>query len=161
MSKQSMNAPLASNEPSQLSWANARAVIKAEMEARDPDYESEYDSDGWNVPEKVKYDCKWCKDGDDTTAPCIHNAARQEEQDQHAIAYAAALAAERAAFEANPYSKGYGPFKEEMIVAHAHCNLKFPARSDEWYAELEKHEVIHKYRAWSWSKMHGSISKGW
>jgi hypothetical protein len=90
------------------------------------------------------------------------DAANRERERQAAIAYADALAAARARIDACPLSrKAYGPFAEDMIIAHAKCSVKFPLYSKEWDAELEKHDVIHLYRQWCWDKSSISISKGW
>lgn len=76
-------------------------------------------------------------------------------------ALADALVAARAAIDGGGgYGRAYGPYLEDMIVAYATCSLKFPFRSKEWEAELETHDVIHRYRAWCWDKA-GNISKGW
>lgn len=178
------HAPLASNEPCKYSWADARAVIEAETEARESDYESDYEHgyccsicDGDDQDEPT-YDCKWCKDGEDTTAPCICNADRREEHarqaeelaaacaqaeiEAEAKKYADALDRQRALFENDPLRrKGYGPFMNDMIIAYAKCDLKFPEGGKDWWNELEKHEVIHQYRGWWFSKISGSISAGW
>ena len=149
MSKQSIDL-------SQHSWAEARAIIKAEMEARDPDdYEhggccSDCDGDH----DEPTYDCSWCKDGEDTTAPCICNADLRDEHEENAMAYAlgmqkyaAALDAARAQIEANPH--GYGPFKEAMTIAYAECNLLHGTNFGmAWHEELEKYDVIRQYRVW-------------
>lgn len=169
-----------SNDLSQYSWEEARAIIKAETEARDPDYESDYEHGGCcsicdgDDQDEPTYDCTWCKDGEDTTAPCIHNADRREEQEQHAAAYAAAcnaqedqneyeaaVAAVRASFDTGLESTGYGPFKEGIIFAIVECNLKFQRYSKEWRAEFDTFEVVKQYRAWCWGKTSGSISQGW
>lgn len=87
---------------------------------------------------------------------------RQEQERQEQERYAVALANARAKIENCALSrKAYGPFMEAMIIAHAKCDLKFPRSSKEWWNELEKHEVIHEYRGWCFSKMPGSISAGW
>ena len=172
------HAPLASNEPCKYSWAEARAAIEAETDARDPDYESDYEHGGCcsecdgDYQDEPTYDCKWCKDGEDTTAPCICNADRREEQEQHAVAYAAcnaqeeneyeaAVAAVRASFETGLERTGYGPFKEGIIFAIVECNFKFARHSKEWYAKFDTFEVVKQYRAWCWGKTSGSISQGW
>jgi hypothetical protein len=117
----------------------------------EPDYESDYE-DGYccsgcereKWEEERTYECFWCKDGEDTTAPCICNADRREEHD-------AALAAARTQIEANPH--GYGPFKEAMINAYAECNLLYGTNfGTAWHDALENYDVIHQYRDWCWYK---------
>jgi hypothetical protein len=83
------------------------------------------------------------------------DAANRERERQ------AAIAAVRASFEHGLERTGYGPFKEDMIIAHAECNLMYPPRTKEWNLKFEKYDVVKDYRAWCWNKMHGSISKGW
>ena len=124
----------------------------------EPDYEDGYCCSGcerekWE--EERTYDCTWCKDGEDTTAPCIHNADLREEYAMvNALGmqeYAAALATAREQIEANPH--GYGPFKEAMINAYAECNLLYGTNfGTAWYDALEKYDVIHQYRDWCWYK---------
>jgi cell division protein FtsN len=97
----------------------------------------------------------------DPTSPSLASAHATQEREQQA-AYADALASARARIDACPLSrKAYGPFAEDMIIAHAKCSVKFPLYSKEWDAELEKHDVIHLYRQWCWDKSSISISKGW
>jgi len=88
-----------------------------------------------------------------TSLASAHAAQEAERQ--------AAIAAVRAAFEHGLERTGYGPFKEDMIIAHAECNLMYPPRTKEWNLKFEKYDVVKDYRAWCWSKMYGSISKGW
>ena len=83
------------------------------------------------------------------------DAANRERERQ------AAIAAVRASFEHGLERTGYGPFKEDMIIAHAECNLMYPPHTKEWNLKFEKYDVVKDYRAWCWNKMHGSISKGW
>ncbi len=83
------------------------------------------------------------------------DAVKREEERQ------AAIAAVRAAFEHGLERTGYGPFKEDMIIAHAECNLMYPPHTKEWNLKFEKYDVVKNYRAWCWSKHTGSISKGW
>jgi hypothetical protein len=73
----------------------------------------------------------------------------------------AAIAAVRASFEHGLERTGYGPFKEDMIIAHAECNLMYPPHTKEWNLKFDKYDVVKDWRAWCWSKMNGSISKGW
>ena len=83
------------------------------------------------------------------------DAANRERERQ------AAIASVRAAFEHGLERTGYGPFKEDMIIAHAECNLMYPPHTKEWNLKFDKYDVVKNYRAWCWNKMHGSISKGW
>jgi len=88
-------------------------------------------------------------------AEAEEQAWQEEHQRQDAIA------AVRASFETGLASIGYGPFKEDIIIAHAECNLKFLPHTKEWNLEFDKYDAVKDWRAWCWSKMHGSISKGW
>jgi len=83
------------------------------------------------------------------------DAANRERERQ------AAIAAVRASFEHGLERTGYGPFKEDMIIAHAECNLMYPPHTKEWNLKFDKYDVVKEWRAWCWNKMHGSISKGW
>jgi len=83
------------------------------------------------------------------------DAANRERERQ------AAIAVVRASFEHGLERTGYGPFKEDMIIAHAECNLMYPPHTKEWNLKFDKYDVVKNYRAWCWNKMHGSISKGW
>ena len=172
MSKQSNDLP-------QHSWAEARAIIKAEMESNESEHEYGYccsDCEG-DHHEEPAYDCMWCKDGEDTTAPCIHNAERREQQEQDAAAYAAACTAQeekddqeeyaaalmkvRAEIESLP-AKTYGPFKEGIIIAETECNLIYGTkRTKEWYAAYDTYEAVNQWRGWCFNKMPSSISSGW
>jgi hypothetical protein len=95
----------------------------------------------------------------DPTSPAYSSAsahaANRERERQ------AAIAAVRASFEHGLERTGYGPFKEDMIVAHAECNLMYPPHTKEWNLKFDKYDVVKEWRAWCWNKMHGSISKGW
>ena len=88
-------------------------------------------------------------------------AEKEEQAWQEELQRQAAIAAVRASFEHGLERTGYGPFKEDMIIAHAECNLMYPPHTKEWNLKFEKYDVVKDYRAWCWSKMHGSISKGW
>jgi hypothetical protein len=88
-------------------------------------------------------------------------AEKKEQAWQKELQRQAAIAAVRASFEHGLERTGYGPFKEDMIIAHAECNLMYPPHTKEWNLKFEKYDVVKDYRAWCWSKMHGSISKGW
>jgi hypothetical protein len=83
------------------------------------------------------------------------DAANREHERQ------AAIAAVRVSFETGLASIGYGPFKEDIIIAHAECNLMFLPHTKEWNLKFDKYDAVKDWRAWCWSKMHGSISKGW
>jgi hypothetical protein len=93
----------------------------------------------------------------DPTSPAYmdSDAANRERERQ------AAIAVVRASFEHGLERTGYGPFKEDMIIAHAECNLMYPPHTKEWNLKFDKYDVVKNYRAWCWNKMHGSISKGW
>jgi len=95
----------------------------------------------------------------------VQNLMRLMDLDAAAVgrrrAAGAAIAAVRASFETGLASIGYGPFKEDIIIAHAECNLKFLPHTKEWNLEFDKYDAVKDWRAWCWSKMHGSISKGW
>lgn len=90
--------------------------------------------------------------------PASAHAAQEENRERERQA---AIAVVRASFEHGLERTGYGPFKEDMIIAHAECNLMYPPHTKEWNLKFDKYDVVKNYRAWCWNKMHGSISKGW
>lgn len=137
------HAPLASNEPCKYSWADARAKME----------EQDYESDSAEENDRKEHE----RQAEELAAACA-----QAEIEAEAEKYAEALARQRTQFESCPLRrKGYGPFMNDMIIAHAKCDLKFPNSSKEWWNELEKYDVIHQYRGWWFSKISGSISAGW
>jgi len=94
----------------------------------------------------------------DPTSPAFAHDAQEENRERERQA---AIAVVRASFEHGLERAGYGPFKEDMIIAHAECNLMYPPHTKEWNLKFDKYDVVKNYRAWCWNKMHGSISKGW
>jgi hypothetical protein len=148
------HAPLASNEPLKHSWAQASAHAAQEAEKKELAWQQEH--------HRLLHDEKEIAKRKENLA-FVQNLVRLMDSDalKREEERQAAIASVRAAFEHGLERTGYGPFKEDMIIAHAECNLMYPPHTKEWNLKFDKYDVVKNYRAWCWNKMHGSISKGW